>query len=173
MGARTGQAGTARSSIEARRTVTEKLRYRGAAPHDGEVAPKPVWLELERIDERHDNTKAWVEVTLGFNEVTRTGRSPSVSVKSGRHGIRRTVLGTLRAIELFFEWRFTCELVEVEHVLVLGAPLIAARVAIRIDDERVELFGTARVEGDLQEAAAKATLDATNRYIDAVLRLPD
>ena len=151
----------------------EELRYHGTGSPDGRLSSKPIWLELERIDERHDRTKSWIEVTLGFNEVIRTGSSPSASTKASRHGIRRTALATMRAIELFFEYRFTCELVDVEHVFVLGASVIAVRVAVCIDGERVELFGSARVDVDLQEAAANAVLDATNRYIDAVLRLPE
>jgi hypothetical protein len=134
---------------------------------------KPEWLELEWVEERTDNRTSWVAVTLGCNGEIVTGLSPSLSTKRCRYGVSRAALATLRAIELFVDHRFACELVDVEHVHATGVRLMLVRVRVHVDGDEVELFGSAPVEGDLMRASVNATLDATNLYIDFVLSQPE
>jgi hypothetical protein len=134
---------------------------------------KPQWLELEWVEERSDNRTSWVAVTLGCNGELVTGLSPSLTTKQCRYGVSRTALATLRAIELFVDHRFGCELVDIEHVRATGVLLMIVRVRLHADGDEVELFGSAPIDGDLMRATANATLDATNLYIDFVLSQPE
>ena len=145
------------------------LKYQGALSQMRVTQSKPSWIELEWIDERTDNKTSWVAVTLSLNGEHVTALSPALPVKRTRHGIYRTALATLKAIELLVHHQFACELLDIELVRALGATLIMVRVRLDIGDEAVELFGSARADGDFLTAAANAALDATNLYIDCIL----
>jgi hypothetical protein len=130
---------------------------------------KPSWLELAYVDEREDARTAWVVVTLDCNDQLLSGTSPAVKKGRGRHGLHRAALATLRAIELFAHHQLAGELVDIACVTARSNPLVVVRVRIVSESETVELFGVARVEGDLAEAAARAVLDAANVYVHSLL----
>ena len=130
---------------------------------------KPSWLELEYADEREDGRSAWVVVTLNCNGHLLIGKSPKVKKGKRRHGIHRAALATLNAVELFSDHALTCELVDVALVSVGGGASLLVRMRITSDGVPTELFGMARVEGDLAETAVRAVLDAANLYIDSLL----
>ena len=126
-------------------------------------------LKFDRVDEQAEDGKLWMEVTLTFNGSPVIGRSPSVEEGESRAGIRRAALATLDAIETFVDGQFRCDLQEVDRVQALGKELIVLLITITFEDRTIQLFGSCRAAADIAEAAAKAALDATNRYIDIVL----
>jgi hypothetical protein len=130
---------------------------------------KPSWLELAYVDEREDARTAWVVVTLDCNDQLLSGTSPAVKKAKRRHGIHRAALATLRAIEIFAHHQLACELVDVACVTARSNPLVVARIRIVSEGDTAELFGVARVEGDLAEAAARAVLDAAHVYVHSLL----
>jgi hypothetical protein len=147
-----------------------ELSYENLLTSSRATKSKPTWIELEWIEERTDNKTTWVAVTLSLNGEMATALSPALPAKQARHGVGRTAVATLKAIELLVDHQFECELMDIGLVRALGATLIMARVRLKIGGETVELFGSARVEDhDFARAAAGAALDATNLYIDYIL----
>jgi len=126
-------------------------------------------LKFDRVEERFDDGKVWMEVTLTFNGQPVLGRSPAVDEGESRAGIRRAALATLNAIETFVERQFHCDLQEVDRVQALGKELVVLLITISFEGRNIQLFGSCRAGDEVAEAAAKAALDATNRYIDIVL----
>ncbi len=126
-------------------------------------------LKFDRVEERSESEKVWMEVTLTFNGHSVVGRSPSVDEGESRAGIRRAALATLDAIETFVDRQFRCDLQEVDRVQALGKELVVLLITISFEGRTIQLFGSCRVGEETAEAAAKAALDATNRYIDIVL----
>jgi hypothetical protein len=150
--------------------VEKPLKSHGALSALYATKSKPAWIGLEWIEERTDNRSSWVAVTLNLNGELVTALSPALPLKQSRHGVGRTALATLKAIELLVHHQFSCELLDVELVHALKSTLIMVRVRLTLDDETVELFGSARVvDHDFLDAAARAALDATNLYIDSIL----
>ena len=140
-----------------------------AASNEHLKTSKPTWLELEYVDEREAAKTTWVVVTLGCNGRQISGMSPVIKKRRRRHGIHRAALATLNAVELFSDHALTCELVDVALVSVGGGASLLVRMRITSDGVPTELFGMARVEGDLAETAVRAVLDAANLYIDSLL----
>jgi hypothetical protein len=132
---------------------------------------KPSWLELAYVDERKDARTAWIVVTLNCNGELLSGTSPVVKKGRQRQGLHRAALATLRAIELFAHHQLACELVDIACVTARSNPLIPVRVRIVSECETVELFGVARIDVDLAEAAARAVLDAANVYVHSLIEV--
>ena len=130
---------------------------------------KPSWLELEWLEERSDGAGAWIAVTLGCNGRQVTGLSPRVGRKQRREGAHRAVLATMSAVEVFAHHHLECELLDVGLLHVGGEPSVAVRLRLVMEDEVADVFGSARVAGEVAEAAARAVLDAANVYIDYLL----
>lgn len=130
---------------------------------------KPVWIELDWVEERSDATSSWYAVSLSLNGESVTALSPSLPRDRVRHGVHRAALATLRGIELLVHHQFSCELLDVELVRSRGATLVTVRVRLDLEGESVELFGSAQATDDFTAAAANAALDATNLYIDYAL----
>lgn len=130
-------------------------------------------LRFDRVEEHRDDGKVWAEVTLTFNGEAVAGRSPEVDDEGVRSAIRPVALATLDAIGSFVNNRFSCELQEVDRVHALGKELVVLLINMEFESRRIQLFGSCRVGESLTEAAAKAALDATNRYVDIVLNTRD
>jgi hypothetical protein len=133
------------------------------------MSTRPARLRFDSIEQRTEDQKEWVEVRLTFNERAVTGRSPATEPGEGREGVRRTAMATLKAIEEFVEYQFSCELQEVDRVRALGKELVVLLINLEFEGRRIQLFGSCRIGDDVASASAKAALDATNRYIDIVL----
>ena len=127
-------------------------------------------LKFDHVEEKSDDGKVWMEVTLTFSGESVVGKSPAVDEGESRAGIRRAALATLDAIEAFVERQFWCELQEVDRVQALGKELVVLLITINFEGRSIQLFGSCRAAEEIAEAAAKAALDATNRYIDLALR---
>jgi len=126
-------------------------------------------LKFDRVQEHSAAGEVWMDVTLSFNGDVYTGSSPRVVADDSRVGIRRSALATLQAIEKFVDRQFTCELQEADRVQALGKELVVLLISIEFEGRKIQLFGSCRAGDAVADAAAKAALDATNRYIDIVL----
>jgi len=126
-------------------------------------------LKFDRIEEKSDDAGLWMEVSLTQGGRMVVGRSPSVEAGESRDGIRRAALATLDAIETFVDREFSCDLQEVDRVHALGKELVVLLINLKFEGRQIQLFGSCRAGEEVREAAAKAALDATNRYIDIVL----
>jgi len=133
------------------------------------MSSRPARLKFDHVDYKFDGEKEWVEVTLSFNEQTVKGESPAADSGEGREGVRRTAMATLKAIEDFVGRQFACDLQEVDRVKALGKELVVLLINLDFEGRRIQLFGSCRIADDVTSAAAKAALDATNRYIDIVI----
>ena len=126
-------------------------------------------LKFGHVEERERDGQRSTEVTLTYNGRPVVGRSHHAEEAGGRTAIRHVALATLDAIEGFVDRRFTCDLQEVDLVHALGKELVVLLINIDFEGRRIQLFGSCRAGDKVAEAAAKAALDATNRYIDIVL----
>ena len=133
------------------------------------MSTRPARLKFDHIDQKAEGGKEWVEVTLSFGGRSVTGTSPATEPAEGRSGVRRTAMATLDAIETFVDNQFKCDLQEVDMVKALGKELVVLLINLDFEGRRIQLFGSCRINEDVMGAAAKAALDATNRYIDIVL----
>jgi hypothetical protein len=149
-------------------TATEAAAAR-ALERAALTSAKPSWLELEWLEERSDGANAWIAVTLGCNGRQVTGLSPKVGRKQRLEGAHRAVLATMSAVEVFAHHHLECELLDVGLLHAGGVPSVAVRLRLVMDDEVADVFGSARVAGEVAEAAARAVLDAANVYIDYLL----
>jgi hypothetical protein len=145
------------------------LRYQRAFTHVRLTRSKPSWIELDWLDERSDKDSCWMAASVTCNGESYTGLSPAIKKGEGRHGVLRAVLATLNALEVFAQHQITFELVDIGQARSGGQQSIFIRVRIKEQDRSEEIFGSARVDGDFAEAAARAALDAANVYIDAQL----
>lgn len=126
-------------------------------------------LKFDRVQEHAAGGEVWMDVTLTFNGEAFLGSSPRVVADETRVGIRRAALATLVAIEKFVDHQFSCELQEADRVQALGKELVVLLISIQFEGRAIQLFGSCRAGESVADAAAKAALDATNRYIDIVL----
>lgn len=126
-------------------------------------------LKFDNVREHLASGEVWMDVTLTFNGRAVTGTSPKVHEGESRVGIRRAALATLAAIETFVDGQFTCTLQEADRVQALGKELVVLLISINFEGRSIQLFGSCRAGDSVADAAAKAALDATNRYIDIVL----
>lgn len=128
-----------------------------------------VRLKLDRVEGLSDGSRIWTEVTVSWQGAPVHGRSPLFD--PGEHGaaLRGAALATLDAVESFVERAFYCNLNEVDRVHALGKELVVLLIDMNFEGRQIQLFGSCRAGDDATQAAAKAALDATNRYIDIVV----
>lgn len=130
---------------------------------------KPTWLELEYVDERTAGTASWIVVTLNCNGRLVTGMSPAIEHRNTRHGIHRSALATLNALEQFSDHVLSCELLDIACTASRAQATIVVRLRVHSGRESSELFGSAIVKDDFAKAAARAVLDAANLYVHSLL----
>jgi hypothetical protein len=85
---------------------------------------------------------------------------------SDEAGLKAAATATLKAIEQAVEGRFECLLEDLDHVSALGKNLIAVLVKLEFEGREFQLFGSCQVAGDDIAAAVRATLNATNRFVE-------
>ena len=111
---------------------------------------------------------ALVEVTFTF-----AGREISVAqAYTTEEGstLKATAAATLAAIEQAVEGRFKCSLADLDRVNALGKELIAVLVNLTYKGSEVQLFGSCQIAGSEIDVTVKATLNATNRFVELALR---
>src|ERR671933_544515 len=74
--------------------------------------------------------------------------------------------GEVFAAEAAAEYRFTARLADVDHVNALGKELVAVLVDIAFEGKEVQVFGSCQIAGAEMDAAVKAALNATNRFVE-------
>ncbi|HJQ25045.1 MAG TPA: hypothetical protein VKA60_14095 [Blastocatellia bacterium] len=84
--------------------------------------------------------------------------------------LKATASATLSAVEAAVEYRFTARLADVDHVNALGKELVAVLVDITFEGKEVQVFGSCQIAGAEMDAAVKAALNATNRFVELSMR---
>lgn len=130
---------------------------------------KPAWLELEYVDERTDGRRSWIVVSLNCNGRLINGTSPAIDQKHARHGIHRAALATLNALELFSDHLLECSLLDVASMVTNGQSAVHVRLHLKSEGSTSDVFGSAPVEGEFAESAARAVLDAANLFVHSLL----
>jgi hypothetical protein len=107
-------------------------------------------------------------VTLGFNDRSAVGEAQGTATQSGVQ--RAVALATLRAIESLVDGaaRFELDHLEVTQTGRDRTALVGVTLVTPSGSER--LTGAAVVREDVRQAVIRATLDALNRRVGALLR---
>ena len=84
--------------------------------------------------------------------------------------LKAAARAALKAIELAVEGRFSCELVDLDHVNALGKELVAVLVDVGFEGRQIQVFGSCQKAASEIDAAVKAALNATNRFVDLATR---
>ena len=79
-------------------------------------------------------------------------------------------MATLKAVEATVDHRFTAHLADLDHVNALGKELVAVLVDISFENKDVQVFGSCQIAGPEMDAAVKAALNATNRFVELSMR---
>jgi|GEM_PF-6729380 len=115
-------------------------------------------------------TEVSAEVALSFSDRVARGSDRG---QSGELSVLRTVANaTLRAVEKLSDGRLHCRLAELNRVRAFGRELVMVLVEVEAGGERAQLLGKCYVTERLEEAAARAALDATNRYFEYMTSTP-
>src|SRR4051812_35414778 len=125
-------------------------------------------LKFETLGERKEGESSSVEVVLSRGNHQEVGRFPLPAERTEEGVARQVALATVGAIQSFVDHEFTLELEEVDRVRTLGHTRIAVTIRLVFEGRDVQLFGSARIDDDFRTAAAKAVLDAANRYLELV-----
>jgi len=131
---------------------------------------RPVFSDI-RVDRQ--GLDASVEVTLRSEGVTTTGRAEGLATAQAT--LRTAALATLDALRAIVgeDARLSLEWVEVLEAAGPGRPQIVQTAVGHLSQRGEEVFvGSALGRWNLQEAAVRAVLDALNRRLDQVVRLP-
>ncbi len=96
------------------------------------------------------------------------------SMAEGSHDdmsrLRATANATLDGIKEAIDRRFACTLADLDHVHALGKNMIAVLVDIDFEGKQFQVFGSCQITSTEMDAAAKAALNATNRFVELAMR---
>ena len=84
--------------------------------------------------------------------------------------LKAAAAATLDAVEATVERRFTARLADLDHVNALGKDLVAVLVDIVFEGKNIQVFGSCPIAGAEMDAAVKAALNATNRFVELSMR---
>jgi len=111
--------------------------------------------------------RAELKFTFGGEQI----KSAAIDSEVGLGPLRAAAAATLIAIQQAVNSRFTCRLEDLDRVNALGKELIAVLVKVDFDSREFQLFGSCQIGPDESVAAVKATLNATNRFVDLAMRV--
>lgn len=77
---------------------------------------------------------------------------------------------TLEAVKEAVENRFDCRIADLDHVYALGKNLIAVLIDIDFENKQIQVFGSCQITTSEADATAKASLNATNRFVELAMR---
>jgi hypothetical protein len=126
---------------------------------------KQMRLRFDRADvEQLGESRCRVAATFSFagNRIHTAAEESS----SPDGALRAAARATLEAIAQAIQNRFTCVLEDLDHVSALGKNLIAVLVKVEFEGREFQLFGSCQIAGDEVAAAIRATLNATNRFVE-------
>ncbi len=113
-------------------------------------------------------TDCLIEVGLTFAH-----RPIQKSMRAGQEPmeqLRAIAQVTLEAIKDAVEDRFDCRIADLDHVYALGKNLIAVLIDIDFESKQIQVFGSCQIMTTEADATAKATLNATNRFVELAMR---
>ena len=84
--------------------------------------------------------------------------------------LKAAATATLKAVEETVARRFRATLADLDHVNALGKDLVAVLVDIVFEDKNIQVFGSCPIAGPEIDAAVKAALNATNRFVELSMR---
>ena len=126
-------------------------------------------LRYDRAEVQDDGSAARrVRVSVSF-----AGQSFAAEAATGDEPVgylKAAATAALSAIEAAVGQRFTARLADVDHVNALGKDLVAVLVDIVFEDKEVQVFGSCQIAGAEMDAAVKAALNATNRFVELSMR---
>jgi hypothetical protein len=127
-------------------------------------------LRFDRAQAREaEDGQLLVEVVFTFGG--RTFEAAVAYSREGKGALEAAAEATLKAIQEAVEGRFSCALVDLDHVNALGKDLIAVLVDVNFEGRQVQVFGSCQKAGTEIDAAVKATLNATNRFVELATRV--
>jgi len=91
-------------------------------------------------------------------------------VCEGKGPLKAAAMAALEAAVQAVGGRFSCSLVDLDHVNALGKDLIAVLVDVKFEGREVQVFGSCQLSGSDVDAAVKAALNATNRFVELATR---
>jgi glutamine synthetase type III len=147
-------------------------------------------LKLEKTAEIGNSTMADSQMRLRYDKVevldeggatcrvrvtvSYAGRVFEAEAAAGGESIsylKAVATATLSATEEAVAHRFTARLADIDHVNALGKELVAVLVDISFENKDVQVFGSCQIAGAEMDAAAKAALNATNRFVELSMRV--
>lgn len=144
---------------------------------DAEVPPEPVGRNgtspqhrpaIQRMHLVSSGLDISASVTLGFEERSAIGEAQGTATQSGVQ--RAVALATLRAIESLIDGKARFELDHLEVTQTGRDRTVVAGVTLVTPSGSERLTGAAVVREDVRQAVIRATLDALNRRLGALLR---
>jgi hypothetical protein len=122
------------------------------------------YAKIEESSEEECSVEVALSLAGRIFQKTITGKNDEI----GR--LKSAALATLEAVTESVEKRFTCTLADLDHVHALGKNLIAVLVDVHFEDKDFQVFGSCQITGNVMDAAAKAALNATNRFVELASR---
>lgn len=123
-----------------------------------------------RTEESADSPHCEVAVTVALAEARVTGRMRDADTPRGR--VLSSARAALLAVEETISGRTAFLMDGIEEFTIGDLPGLIASVRARQDRDTRTMYGCALVDTHPSEAAAKAALDAVNRFWDAQERAP-
>jgi len=84
--------------------------------------------------------------------------------------LKAAAIATLNAVAATVDHRFTVHLADIDHVNALGKDLVAVLVDVSFEGKDIQVFGSCPIAGAEIDAAVKAALNATNRFVELSMR---
>lgn len=84
--------------------------------------------------------------------------------------LKAAAIATLIAVEATVDHRFTAHLADIDHVNALGKDLVAVLIDVSFEGKDIQVFGSCPIAGAEIDAAVKAALNATNRFVELSMR---
>lgn len=132
------------------------------------TAPPENRIRFEGVELTRDAGKVTARVTLRWHDGGAVvGQGEDLDNEAG---IIRAVAGaTSQSLELAVEDRVKLRLVGVKTIAAFDAVLVVVALSSRLEDHEQQLVGSCVIKEDLEHAAARAVLSATNRLLGSNL----
>jgi hypothetical protein len=118
------------------------------------------------VEETPEECRVEISLSLAGEPIRVTASCRAVE----REKLQAMATATLKAVQQAVEDSFTCRLADLDHVHALGKNLIAVLVDINFEGKDVQVFGSCQITETELVAAAKAALNATNRFVELSVR---
>lgn len=125
-------------------------------------------LRFDGVEFQPDGNRCKVQANFSFG-----GEVISASAEDSTDGagpIRAAAVAALDAVVSTVSGKFLCSLADIDRVNALGKDLIAVLVNVEFEGRQLQVFGSCQVSGDELGAAVRASLNATNRFVELTLR---